>query len=349
MYCPHPFTRMEIKSDGSVYCCCEGWLPKPIGNVLSDDLNSVWLGRAARDIRASVCRGTFDHCTACPYLPGPGGPVVEKMPIDVDTSWIHVLKLDYDQTCNLTCPSCRVAHSSSFVDLEKVRAIHSKVLASRVLLRTRRLYVTGAGDPFASPVYWDLLQHLHEIPQNPNLDLFLHTNGLLLDRDHWEAMGPNNAKVAEVGISVDAATPETYRTNRRASWDRLWRNVDLVNHLQTTTNPDLKLGFFFTVQANNFRELVPFLRLARNHRASWTSVTALRNWGTYSREDYAGRAVHLPSHPRYQEFRQMLDHPLLKQSWIVRDSFNPAYTDQEVVCNPKALLPADSLTRRGER
>ena len=26
MFCPLPFTRLEIKADGSVYCCCEGWL-----------------------------------------------------------------------------------------------------------------------------------------------------------------------------------------------------------------------------------------------------------------------------------------------------------------------------------
>lgn len=348
MYCPNPFTRMEIKSDGSVYCCCEGWLPKPLGNVLHDDLNKIWLDKPARDIRSSVCRGTFDHCTACPYLPGPGGPVVERMPTHVDSTWVHVLKLDYDQTCNLTCPSCRVTHSAAFVDESTVRRIHEKVLESNVLLKTRRLYVTGAGDPFASPVYWHLLQHLHELPQHPALDLFLHTNGLLLDREHWDAMGPNNAKVAEIGISVDAATPETYHANRQASWEKLWRNVDFVNHLQDA-NPRLKLGVFFTVQANNFRELVPFLRMARNHRSAWASVTALRNWGTYTSEDYAGRAVHLPTHPLYQEFRSVMQHPLLQASWIVKDSFNPAYTDQEVVCNPKALLPANSLTRRGGR
>jgi radical SAM protein with 4Fe4S-binding SPASM domain len=80
--CPNPFERFEIKVDGDVYCCCEGWLPKRLGNVFEQDLREIWLGEAARAIRESVLDDSFRFCTMCPYLPGPRGPVTTDPPPD---------------------------------------------------------------------------------------------------------------------------------------------------------------------------------------------------------------------------------------------------------------------------
>jgi len=345
MYCPNPFDRLEIKANGNAYCCCEGWLPKPLGNVLEQDILEIWRDAPAREIRSTVLDGSFRHCVACPYLPGPGGPVVRDTPLRPIADRIKTLKLDYDQSCNLTCPSCRITHSREFVDVPLVNRIHEAVMSSDVLNHVDRLYVTGAGDPFASPLYWNFLKTLPELPQNPSLEIFLHTNGLLCDEQHWQDLGPNQRRVAEIGISVDAGTASTYKTNRQGSWSKLWDNVDFINRLQSG-GKKLMLGMFYTVQANNFRELIPFTRLAFSHRASWISVTALRNWGTYTTEDYSSRAVHLPSHPDYSEFRRVVENEILtRDPRIVLDNFNPIHTNQEVICNPAAILPTDRLKR----
>jgi len=342
MHCKNPFERLEIKSDGSAYCCCEGWLPKPLGNVLESDLISIWHGRAAREIRESIVDQSFRFCSACPYLPGPGGPVTSSPPDDlqaIPSGRVRVLKLDYDLSCNLACPSCRVTHSKNFVDRNKVRRIYEVISWSEVLSVTDRLYVTGMGDPFASAHYWDLLQNLPSLPELPKLEVFLHTNGLLLDDVHWMALGPTRDRVSEVGISVDAATPDTYRQNRGGSWDKLWDNISFVNRLQAQNGGRPWLGFFFTVQANNYRELLPFVHLAKYHGARWMSVTALRNWGTFTREEYLARAVHLPGHPDHAEFREVISHPTLRDPGIVVDHFDPRYTDQDIICDDGALLP----------
>ena len=174
MFCPRPFSHCEINENGNVYCCCEDWLPEPLGNVLDDDLLTIWKGPAAIKIRESIVDGSFRHCTACPFLPGPGGPLTlgtKTYPIDR----ISTLKLDYDQSCNLTCPSCRLVHSSKFVNHDKILKIHEAVLESGALNRTDQLYVTGAGDPFASKMYWHFLRNLPDLSTNPNLTIFLHT------------------------------------------------------------------------------------------------------------------------------------------------------------------------------
>ena len=347
MYCPNPTSRLEIKANGDAYCCCEGWLPKSIGNVLEQDLLQIWRGEAARQIRASIIDQSFRYCLACPYLPGPGGPVVDEIPASMPPEGrIGLLKLDYDQSCNLTCPSCRVTHSRNFVDVPLVTRIHKAVIGSGVLDHVDRLYVTGAGDPFASPLYWKFLTELPAIPRNPRLEIFLHTNGILFDAKHWEELGPRNqARVTEVGISVDAATQRTYKENRQASWNKLWDNVDFINHLQAS-GKKLMLGMFFTVQQNNFREIIPFTRLAFGHRTSWISITALRNWGTYTTEEYERRAVHLPHHPDHAEFKQIIESDVLtKDRRIILDRFNPAFIHQDVICNPQALLPESKLRR----
>jgi radical SAM protein with 4Fe4S-binding SPASM domain len=334
---------MEIKADGSVYCCCEGWLPTSLGNILTDNLDEIWNGQSARSIRGSITDQSFRYCRSCPFLPLGGGPVVNDKPRSESDGLIKTLKLDYDQSCNLTCPSCRVLHSRDFVDVAKVKSIHQAMLDSGVLRRTSKLYVTGSGDPFASDLYWNFLRSLPTIEHHNDMTIFLHTNGLLFDRRHWEELGSTRDLITEVGISVDAASEPTYRTNRGASWEKLWSNIDFINDLKANGR-NLMLGMFYTIQANNFMETIPFVRMAFNYGAAWISITALRNWGTYTPDDYQSRAVHLPSHPMYSAFRAMISDPYLTSNRrVILDSFNPEYTRQQHIINPRATLPSEVI------
>lgn len=345
MFCPNPFDRLEIKSDGSVYCCCEGWLPSSLGNILTDTIEEIWNGKVATAIRQSIFDGSFRYCLSCPYLPAGGGSVTEDMPSKVFTDSIRTLKLDYDHSCNLVCPSCRVSHSRDFVDLKKANKVHEAMLASGLLKWTKRLYVTGAGDPFASDLFWNFLREVPNIEHHKDMEIFLHTNGLLFDRQHWERLGLTRELVTEAGISVDAGCEATYKLNRGASWTKLWNNINFINELQASGRP-LMLGMFYTVQDNNFREIVAFVRKAFEHRVAWISITALRNWGSYSPEEYLRRAVHLPEHEDYSEFKAVFSDPeITGDRRIILDSFNPSYTWQQHTIGPGAILPTSVLRR----
>lgn len=347
MFCPHPWNRLEVKADGSVYCCCEGWLPKPLGNVLDQDLLEIWrMNEDSYEVRESVDDGDFQFCTACPYLPEVGGPVVAAEPAGHgpyrELRRLRTLKLDYDASCNLICPSCRVTHSRNFVDQDLVGQIHDRVMSSGVLDLVDQLYVTGSGDPFASPTFWKTLRELRPNPRNPTMTLWLHTNGLLIDEHHWRDMGISREMVSDVGISVDAATPTTYAAVRGGSWARLWRNVEFlctVMEARPLYRP-ITLGMFYTVQAQNHRELPAFLELAFRHRVSWVSVTALRNWGSYSDADYLSRAVHRPDHPEHSSWLEVLQHPMVRDGRVVLDRFDPRHVRQERV------IDANHLSRR---
>jgi len=312
VYCVNPFTRLEIKVDGGVYCCCDEWLPLPLGNVLKgDDLIKIWEGDRLREIRRSVIEGGFEYCRSCPYLPEPAGswPLTTEKPRLPAPELVPVLKLDYDRTCNLVCRSCRL--TSERIPSEVSKLIHAAVLRSGILARTSQLYVTGSGDPFASPLYYDFLRTLHQHSPHPDLTVFLHTNGLLLNRAHWEGLGETRSRINGIGISVDAALEKTYKIVRGGSWTRLRENIDLINQLQsspeTRSGIPIQLGFFYVVQAINFREAESFVKWAWERGASWVSLSALRNWGTFSSAEYRSRAVHYPDHPDHEEFRRVIE------------------------------------------
>jgi radical SAM protein with 4Fe4S-binding SPASM domain len=310
MFCPMPFQSFQVKPSGDVHCCCEDWLPIRLGNILEESAAAIWRGGAATEIRRSILDGSFGHCVRCPFLPGPrgpvtGGPLEPPLPAKIRDLW-----LDYDRTCNLACPSCRSGYIWRSPRDAQTSRVHEAVLSSGLLSQIRRLHVSGAGDPFASSFYWGLLRSLAGLPHNPDLEIALMTNGQLLDEQHWEELGLVREQVAEIGISIDAATEEVYAANRGGSWRRLWHNIDFARELRRQ-GARFALAAYFVVQANNFREL-PLLRaMTIDEGFDRLHVFCLRNWGTFSDEDYRERAVHLPGHFEHGHFLRAMADPVL--------------------------------------
>lgn len=77
-------------------------------------------------------------------------------------------------------------------------------------------------------------------------------------------------------------------------------NLAFIATLQVTG----KLSF--VVQQNNWREIPAFIALARRFGFS-AYLSQMVNWGTFSREEFRRRAVHLPEHPEYPALRRLLD------------------------------------------
>ena len=305
MFCPLPFTTATIVASGDVYACLCPWPMVVIGNVLRDNLMTIWKGEAATQFRNSILDGSFRHCSRCPYLPGPRWFVKSRNEgVDIIPERIGMLKLDYDQSCNLACGSCRKTHSVHWCDLDKAEAVHQAVLVSGALEHTDSLYISGAGDPIASRLYWDFLRRLPHLTTTNRPKVILHTNGQLLNEAHWADLGATQDDISEIRISIDAATPETYALNRGSSWGRLISCLNFV--ARTAPSHNLKLILFFVAQANNFEEMPRFVKLANNFGAERIEFTTLQNWGTYTPLEYQSRAVHLSGHPLHKRFMEVV-------------------------------------------
>lgn len=301
VYCSMPTTHCYIDEDGSMHLCCPGWLDAAAGNVLLTDPMKIWRGAAAREIRTSVMNDSFHHCRRCQFLPGPRECVVNKAPAGATADppdEVSVLTLNYDPTCNLRCSSCRSRARSA---TERTGAIHESLWRSELPRRVRHLSASGSGDPLASELIWGALCRLTELGCRPDMTVGLQSNGILLDPERWNELGPERQRITRLSISVDAATEETYRQNRGGNFNRLLRNLE---HAGKMSGVHLQLNF--VVQENNFLEMEDFTRMAQHLGAERCYFAALCDWDTWSKDEHEKRAVHLPGHPRREEFLKML-------------------------------------------
>lgn len=365
LFCPKPFEHFELSYDGC-YVCCPGWLPKPVGRFPGPNPLAAWNGEQAQSIRRSILDGSFRYCTCCPFLTSGKDPLVRR---DRVTNERHLaiiregrvvmdrvsrLHLTYDRTCNLSCPSCRTRRLSAHgAQLNQLRAFHASVVTPELLRTLDCLYMTGSGDPFASPIFGRLLRTL-DAADFPRLRLELHTNGLLLDPKTWEKMKAAQPLVDMIEISIDAADPKTYAENRRGgNWERLQSNLAFVAKLRRDDRfRHLRLSF--VVQSNNWREMGRFFRLAHSHAADSIQFTALRNWGTFSTEEYSSRAVHLPAHPENGLFMaQLQTTPELRDPRVVIEDFHRYVRDEQVLaphcCQRRRLRSAHGRQEAAEQ
>jgi hypothetical protein len=185
-------------------------------------------------------------------------------------------------------------------------------LESEALADARLLYITGSGDPFGSPFFRRWLQTMRRSDM-PRLErIHLHSNGLLWTPRIWATIPAEiRALVRDADISIDAATAGTYAVNRRGGdFAVLLQRLEFIASLRAE-GPLEWLGINMTVQANNYREMADFVALGQRFNVDTVSFHQLSNWGTFSREEFADRAVHLPSHSRHADFLDTLADPSL--------------------------------------
>jgi MoaA/NifB/PqqE/SkfB family radical SAM enzyme len=312
--CHNPFEWFEIHPDGQVFACCPAWLKRPLGNLLSDALDAIWNGKTARELRRSIHDGSFRHCNRrrCPRLLNGTAPVgnLDELKKGVvrdifETGQVVLpggpqkLNLCYDRSCNLACSSCR---SEVYVASEEERR-RAEYLSDRVQRelapQARQLIISGTGDPFASPAYRRLLDEF--VPRDyPQLEsIHLHSNGLLWNAAAWQAMQAAQPFVRSAEISIDAASGAVYSENRGGNFEQLLENLTFLASLPVA------ITLSFVVQQNNYHEMPDFVSLAQGFGFA-VYFSQLVNWGTFRREEFRRRAVHLPDHPEYPGFCNLL-------------------------------------------
>ena len=281
LFCSKPFEWFEVtqlNGRGGVYLCCPSWLDTSVGNLQYQSVEGIWNGEKAQAIRRSILDGSFRYCNAsrCPYLQTESGPVQR---IDqVEENYLRAVIRNrqtvvpygpqkvictYDQSCNLSCPSCRTELIIETDKKEEILDLQSKIEAE-ALGDAEFLLITGSGDPFGSPFFRKWLQTMNR-QDMPNLKrIHLHTNGLLWTPHMWGTISEDIQQlIRSCEISIDAAAPETYAANRRGgNFSKLMDNLEFISSIRRT-GPLEFVKISMVVQANNFREMPDFVRLGR--------------------------------------------------------------------------------------
>ena len=322
--CVSPFVNLEVH-DTTNYMCCPSWLLKSLPGDVSvyESFNS----ENATKVRKSVIDGSFKYCDSdkCPYLQKletdmvAEGPLVHKNKIPKKYSDIiekfknggslspQVVQFSMDQSCNLSCPSCRVemimANSSKIKEVNlKIKEIETHFSHSIV-----GLYITGSGDPFVSVSFRNFLRNFN--PKNyPNLkNIHLHTNATKWDKKMWESMSNIHKYVNTCEISIDAGTKDTYENKTRlgGDWDVLLENLKFISTIDT-----LKIvRTSFVVQKSNYKEMTIFRDMMIDIFGDRAHVyfSKILNWGHMIESKYIEEKVWDTSHPEYDNFIKTLN------------------------------------------
>ena len=349
-FCAHPFESFELRPNGDVHTCCPAWLPVPIGNFHRQTPEEIWNSAAAQAIRSSILDGTYRycsrlHCTAIVNRRLPSRAdlkdpyhreIVAQELVRLERRPVRVL-MSQDQSCNLSCPSCRTKLILARKDeQDRLNELFEAVILP-LLRDARQVKITGSGDPFASGHYRHVLKRLSR-REYPQLRVQLQTNGVLLDRRAWQELGLDGL-VESVWVSIDAARPETYAIVRRGgSFGKLLQNFEFLGALRREGHVR-HLRLDFVVQARNFREMPDAVDIARAIGFDRIHFQMIRNWGTFTVAEFDQHFIGSPDHPDYSEFLEVLRHPNLAWAGVdwsnVRQLYERAKTEQQPSGDPK--------------
>lgn len=321
-FCPVPFEFVYIDYNGNMNPHCEGLVTCSMGSLKAGSFFDVWNSDIAQKIRESILDGSFQFCDEqrCWALRERVLPNVEKINNqahrDVIKNKLTVLKsgpkavnFGYDRSCNMNCQSCRKEYSVSHDDRKAAETIHQKAVG-KYLKDTKRLILSGMGDPFASRLYRKFLQDFNA-NEFPHLKLQIVTNGLLLTPDMWKTLSNCYGAIDKISISIDAATGKTYQMNRGGDFKALIKNLEFISRIrQKNLIKDLCIDF--VVQANNYKEMKPFVEIGKEYKCDYVAFKHIDNWGTYTENEFKQIAVHDPSHPEHNDFLEILSDPVMK-------------------------------------
>jgi len=352
-FCKLPFEYFDVLKKGVVFICCPSRVPLPVGNILESEFNEIWNSETAQKIRESILDWTFRYCVRnlCPLIQKNLLPrrdsikdsyikdIIAKRKVVLETG-PFILLTGYDKTCNLACPSCRSSHIRFKGEyLKSARLIHEKVFTSGMLKNIKMMTVAASGDPFARHIYLDLLRSLN-VDEYPNLKIQILTNAILFTSKIWKSISNIHKAVDEVYVSIDAATPETYKINRGGNFSKLMNNLEFIKALREA-NMINRYAISFVVQKNNYKEMKQFIEIGKKLSCDRVVFSKITKSNSGKMENYEDRAVHLAIHPEYEEFKKRLKSPVFKEKIVELSNL------AGIISEPDLESVGNSLARDG--
>lgn len=310
-YCLSPFVMIEVDVGGNIRLCgCATWMPATIGNLTNNTLEEILSSPLAQQIRQSIIDGTYQYCNEqyCGTIANNELNTLDTLPDNVkhlitDAKLFdmpHWISIQGDDTCNLSCPSCRTSvrkHSASTVKKHKqLGGIISDNLFSQPTQRTLVVHISGSGEVFASPLLLGLLSKI-SLDKIPNFQLMLQSNGLLAKKN-WHKIKHLESTIKQVVISIDAATPDTYEVVRRGG---TWKQ--LISAMKFFQNKKHELGFSFrtrmVVQNRNWQEIQQFYDFSRSFDVDRIEYSKITDWKSWPTNQWQEHNVFDPTHSNY--------------------------------------------------
>lgn len=264
--CHAPWVTMEFDPAGWVMACCGGQT-YPLGRIGDDRLIDLWHGDRATALRDALLRWDLTvNCVGCRWhlergRLDPIAALYDDHPVGDRPANPLVMQFALSNRCNLACLMCNAELSSRHAAeaglVARANPYDDTYFADlEHLLGGLQLAKFQGGEPFLVPEHkrvWDLLAALPERPR-----VHVTTNGTV-----WNATVESvlDRFDTDISVSIDAATPETYRVVRRGGeLAEVHENVDRFAAYCRARGTGFHTSF--CLQLANAHELGPYLRWA---------------------------------------------------------------------------------------
>jgi hypothetical protein len=312
-FCERPFREFEIANNADVFLCCPNYLPHSVGSAKNASAEQLLNSERAIEIRRSIISGAFTFCDAerCPAIRAKRLPKRSEVTdpemlahIAADTGIVKAaryVRLSYDSTCNLYCPSCRsrkiVLKGAAFDEAMRI----TNDVALPVMRTAEMVMMNGYGDVFSSRICRHLLRAVNPADY-PNLKLFFLTNGVLFTEQEWNKFPNIHGMVHSISVSIDASAKEVYdKVRLGGDFEKLCRNLEFIARLRRGgVIEDFEITM--VVQRENFRQMRDFWEWGKRLGCDQVTFQRLADWNSLSRPEYEARAVHLPKNPLKTEY-----------------------------------------------
>ncbi len=358
LFCKLPFSRISIDDDGNIWpACCPDWVEFPLGNIFKQSWNEIWYGDTAKKFRDSMFDGSLKYCKWgwCPNIADAQAGIknFHVIPLkDSPKEWIpqppvHV-NMNYDQTCNLKCPSCRndLIHIRGD-KLKKVEYIQEYV-EKQILPSVESIALTGVGDPFMSRVFRNFLINF-DSKKYPNIKtIHFHTNGQLFDEKMYSKMKGIHHLRLSTDISIDAASADIYgKVRAPGNWDILMKNLQFIKKLDNL----VLLGISMVVQQDNYKQMMPFIELGESlvhkRRATFVEFKRLRKDPHLSDEQFQKMGLDEINPDMKAEFSEQLILMERKRLYNSRNRILPSVNHNlhEYISSPVEEIPSSPFVK----
>ena len=273
-----PFTTVAIHANGDVTpCLCNVWHSYgEVGNLHDNSLEEIFNGEKMQEFRQTIYDQSFkfcrkDSCGKLWNLDQVENFDYVKTPRLPTTIYFQNL----DLSCNLKCPSCRLA------------PIYSKEInpgAKFVLDTIKKEYQDfdqsvmicgdGQGEMFASSAYLEFFN----APDLPRcFRLAINTNGnLLLKRMDLITKLHSQKQIAAIAVCFDATNAKTYKKIRGGRFDMVTQGVKEV------VSQGMNVTAQMVVQYENYQEILIYRDMCLELGVTFMGLQKIQRWGHQS-------------------------------------------------------------------
>lgn len=304
----------NISSTGEAWGCCETWVQIPFGNFLNEQ-EDTYDNYTARIIKLSSLNKTYCFCNfnKCKYN---HKPQKDKCINKLETKkYPKEITISIDKTCNLKCSSCRKKRYKANLKEQKKQEIIVKNIKKTGWLDKTTIIMAGQGEVFYSPTYRKILES--DIKRDT---IKLLTNGTLFNKKKWDFVSKIYKNIY-VSVSIDSAKKETYRKLRCGNFDLLKKNLQMLGELRKE-NKIKEIQYNYVVQKDNYKEMIDFIKMAKEYNVDKIQFTKLNNWRTYTKKEYIEKSLIIDNKYLVKDFYELLKNPIFKDKMIDIESFD---------------------------